>query len=167
MTAAHPVVGVGAVVVHEGRALLIRRGKEPLRGRWVVPGGTVELGESLEDAVVREVLEETGVRVQPLDVMTVFDRIERRDGEVLYHYVVVDYRCRYVSGEPAAGTDAADAAWVAEADLPAYALPELALELVTRALREERDLISGPSGRTIPQVTPQARAATSDRLEGK
>jgi 8-oxo-dGTP diphosphatase len=136
VSATHPTVGVGAVVVHEGRVLLVRRGKEPLRGRWVVPGGTVELGETLEDAVVREVLEETGIRVQPGELMTAFDRIERRDGAVLYHYVVVDYRCRYVSGWPQAASDAADAAWVAEGDLDRYDVPPMALELIRRAFRE-------------------------------
>lgn len=124
--------------MHEGRVLLVQRGKEPLRGRWVVPGGTVELGETLEDAVVREVLEETGVRVRPRDVMTVFDRIERQDGAVRYHYVVVDYRCDYESGVVRAASDAQDAAWVDEADLERFDLPPLALELVRRAFRENR-----------------------------
>lgn len=132
------MVGVGAVVVHEGRVLLVQRGKEPLRGRWVVPGGTVELGERLEDAVEREVLEETGLRVRAREVMTVFDRIDR-DGEtgaVRHHYVVVDYRCDYVSGALQAASDAQDAAWVEERALARYDLPPLALDLVQRALRE-------------------------------
>jgi ADP-ribose pyrophosphatase len=131
-------VGVGGVVVHEGRVLLIQRGKEPMRGRWVVPGGTVELGESLQDAVVREVLEETGIHVRPRDVMLVFDRIERRAGDVQYHYVIVDYRCDYVSGEVEAQSDAQDAAWVSEGDLDGYDMPDLARDLVLRALREAR-----------------------------
>ena len=135
MSASHPSVGVGAIVVHEGRVLLIRRAKEPLRGRWVVPGGTVELGETLEEAVVREVREETGIVVRPLDVVTVFDRIERRDGVVAYHYVIVDYRCLYVSGSLQAATDAQDAVWASEEDLPGYDLPPLALDLVRRAFR--------------------------------
>lgn len=130
-------MGVGAVLVHQGRVLLIRRAQEPLRGRWVVPGGTVELGETLEDAVVREVREETGISVRPLEVMTVFDRIERRDGAVLYHYVIVDYRCEFVSGVLQAATDARDAAWVTEEKLPSYDLPPLALDLVQRAFRED------------------------------
>lgn len=123
-------------MVHEGRALLVRRGKEPLRGRWVVPGGTVELGETLEDAVAREVLEETGIRVRPLRVMTVFDRIERSEGAVAYHYVIVDYRCEYVSGALQAASDAEDAAWVAEKDLGEFELPPLALDLVLQAFRD-------------------------------
>ena len=123
-------MGVGAVVIHEGRVLLIRRGKEPLRGRWVVPGGTVEAGETLQDALVREVREETGVTVVPREVVTVFDRIERDGAAVRYHYVIVDYLCDYVSGTPAAASDAEDAAFVAREDLARYDLPDKALEVV-------------------------------------
>lgn len=127
---AHPSIGVGAVLIHEGRVLLIRRGKEPLRGRWVVPGGTVELGETLEQALVREVLEETGLRVKPREIVAVFDRIHRDADRVDYHYVIVDYLCDYVSGEARAASDAEDVALVAPEDLPAYDLPEKALEVV-------------------------------------
>lgn len=134
-----PSVGVGAVLIWEGRVLLIRRGKEPLRGRWVVPGGTVELGETLEEALVREVQEETGVTVRPQDVLLVFDRIEREGGEVRYHYVIVDYLCEYLSGEPRAGSDAEAVALVAPEDLPAYDLPPLAIQVVQRALRRSRE----------------------------
>lgn len=122
-------------MIHEGRVLLIRRGKEPLRGRWVVPGGTVELGETLEAALVREVEEETGLIVAPREVVTVFDRIERDGGRVVYHYVIVDYRCDYISGTPRAASDAEDVALVAEADLPRYDLPAKALEVVLDAFR--------------------------------
>jgi ADP-ribose pyrophosphatase YjhB (NUDIX family) len=118
------------VVIHEGRVLLVRRGKEPLRGRWVIPGGAVEAGESLQEALVREVLEETGVTVVPRDVVTVFDRIERSGAEVRYHYVIVDYLCDFVSGEPRAASDALDAAFVAREDLGRYDLPPKALEVV-------------------------------------
>jgi ADP-ribose pyrophosphatase len=130
------VLGVGAVVVRAGAALLVRRGKEPLRGRWVVPGGTVELGETLEEAVAREVLEETGIVVRPREVMKVFDAIERDGPIVRFHYVVVDYRCDFVSGELRAGSDATAVEWVDEADLGSYDVPSLALELLRRALRE-------------------------------
>jgi ADP-ribose pyrophosphatase YjhB (NUDIX family) len=132
------VVGVGAVVLHEDRVLLIRRGKEPLRGRWLIPGGTVELGETLEEAVVREVHEETGVAVRPRDVVLVFDRILREEGRVVYHYVIVDYACDYVDGTPRAGSDADDAAFVAESDLARYDVPEQALALVRRAFELKR-----------------------------
>ena len=107
-----PVVGVGGVVVRDGRALLVRRGKPPLYGRWVVPGGTVELGETLEEALVRELREETGLDVEPVEVLAVFDRIERDAAGVAYHYVIVDYLCRWLSGEAAAASDALDVAWV-------------------------------------------------------
>jgi len=128
-----PAVGVGAVVIHEGRVLLIRRGKEPLRGRWVVPGGRVELGESLDEAIVREVQEETGIRVYPREAMAVFDRIDRADGRVVHHYVVVDFLCDYVSGAARAASDAEDVAWVAPEDVARYDLPAKALEVVLGA----------------------------------
>lgn len=130
-----PSVGVGAVLIHEGRVLLIRRGKEPLRGRWVVPGGTVELGETLEQALVREIQEETGLLVRPRQVVAVFDRIQRAADRVDYHYVIVDYLCDYVAGEARAGSDAEAVALVAPADLPAYDLPEKALEVVLDGFR--------------------------------
>ena len=130
-----PSVGVGAVVIRDGRVLLIRRGKEPLRGRWLVPGGTLELGETLEEAVVREIREETALEVAPLEVLTVFDRIDRDEGRVLYHYVIVDYLCEYLSGEPRAGSDAEAVALVALEDLPAYDLPPKALEVVLDGFR--------------------------------
>ncbi len=131
-----PVVGVGGVVVRDGRVLLIRRGKEPLFGRWVVPGGTVELGETLEEALVREMQEETGLRVEPLEVLTVFDRIQRDGARVVYHYVIVDYLCRWREGVAKAASDALDVAWASPAEFPAYDLPAKALEVVTDALRK-------------------------------
>jgi len=131
-----PVVGVGGVVVRAGRVLLIRRGKEPLYGRWVVPGGTVELGETLEEALVREMEEETGLRVEPLEVLTVFDRIQRDGERVAYHYVIVDYLCRWLEGEARAASDALEVAWASPGELAAYDLPPKALEVVTDALRK-------------------------------
>lgn len=142
-----PAVGVGAVLIHEGRVLLIKRGKEPLRGRWVVPGGTVEVGETLEQALVREVQEETGLVVRPIEVVLVFDRIEREGEAVRYHYVIVDYLCEYVSGAPRAASDADEVAFVAREDLPRYSLPEKALQVVLdafgRAGRRGRGLAKG------------------------
>lgn len=135
MSPAAPVVGVGGVVVREGRVLLIRRGKPPLYGRWVVPGGTVELGETLEEALVREMEEETSLRVEPLEVLTVFDRIEREGERVVYHYVIVDYLCRWRSGEAKAASDALDVAWATPEELAGYDLPPKALEVVQDAFR--------------------------------
>jgi len=132
---AAPVVGVGGVLVHQGRVLLVRRGKEPLYGRWVVPGGTVELGEPLDEALAREMREETGLEVEPLELITVFDRIQRDGGRVLYHYVIVDYLCRWLSGEAQAASDALEVAWAAPHELDRYDLPAKALEVVQDAFR--------------------------------
>jgi 8-oxo-dGTP diphosphatase len=133
---AQPVVGVGAVVFDGDRVLLVKRGKEPLRGRWLIPGGTVELGESLTEAVVREVREETGLVVRAGAVVLVFDRIEREGDVIRYHYVIVDYLCERFGGRLAAGSDADDAAFVPIADLPQYDVPPQALELILRVHRE-------------------------------
>jgi 8-oxo-dGTP diphosphatase len=129
------VVGVGAVIIHRGQAVLIRRGKEPLRGRWVVPGGTVELGESLAEAVVREVREETGLTVVPRELLAVFEHVDEEEGRVRYHYVIVDFLCDYVSGTAEAASDAEALALVAPSELPDYDLPEKALEVVRAGFR--------------------------------
>jgi 8-oxo-dGTP diphosphatase len=135
VTAVAPVVGVGGVVVRDGRALLIRRGKPPLLGRWMIPGGTVEVGETLVEALVREMEEETGLRVEPQQVLTVGDRIERDGDSVAYHFVIVDYLCEWISGEARAGSDAQEVAWAGEEELPSYDLTPKALEVVLDALR--------------------------------
>ena len=128
-------MGVGGVVVIDGRVVLIRRGKEPLRGRWVIPGGTVELGETLQEAVVREMQEETGLLVAPREVVLVFDRIQREGPSVEYHYVIIDYACEYVSGELKAGSDADEVALVAPEELDGYNLPPQARDLVVDVFR--------------------------------
>jgi mutator protein MutT len=145
-----PSVGVGAVLIHEGKVLLIRRGKEPLRGRWVVPGGTVEVGETLEQALVREVQEETGLVVKPGEVLTVFDRIEREGSAVQYHYVIVDYLCEYVSGMPRAASDAEAVALVGPEELPVYALPEKALDVVLEGFRRVEEAKARGLAKTSP-----------------
>ena len=93
-----PLVGAGAVVVHAGRVLLIQRGREPLKGHWSLPGGLVELGESLQAAVVREVEEETGLLVEPVELVELLDRIYRDGDRIRYHYVIADYLCRVKAG---------------------------------------------------------------------
>jgi ADP-ribose pyrophosphatase YjhB (NUDIX family) len=133
-------VGVGGVVVWRGRVLLVRRAKPPLLGRWTIPGGTVELGETLHEALVREMEEETGLEVEPVEVLTVFDRIERVGGEVAFHHVIVDYLCRLVSGEARAASDALDVAWAAPDDLGPFDLTEKAGTVVRDALRAAQRL---------------------------
>jgi 8-oxo-dGTP diphosphatase len=113
-----PIVGVGAVILDEGRVLLIERRHAPLKGEWSLPGGTLELGETLEEGIRREVLEETGLIIDPLAIVEVFDRISRdADGRIQYHYVLVDYLCRVIGGQLACATDAPDARWAARDDL--------------------------------------------------
>jgi len=107
-----PLVGVGAVVVDEGRVLLVRRGREPLKGKWSLPGGMLELGESLTAGVVREVREETGLNVEPIELIELLDRVHREEDRVRYHYVIADYLCRVVDGDLLAASDADAVRWV-------------------------------------------------------
>jgi 8-oxo-dGTP diphosphatase len=133
---AQPVVGVGAVIVDRGRVLLVKRGHSPLKGEWSLPGGTVELGETLEAALAREVLEETGLQVSVGPLVEVFDRVDRApDGRVEYHFVIVDYACSVRGGLIARGSDADDARWVPIRELPAYGLTAKASEVIGKARR--------------------------------
>ena len=131
-----PIVGVGAVILDSQRVLLARRGHAPLEGHWSLPGGMVELGEHLEAALVREVFEETGLRVDVGPVVKVLDRIERTaDDRVTYHYVIIDYLCRSRGGQPARGSDAAEVCWADLADLAQYGLTEAATAVILKAVR--------------------------------
>ncbi len=107
-----PLVGVGAVVIDQGRVLLVKRGREPLKGHWSLPGGLLELGESLEAGVIREIKEETGLTVEPLKLIELLDRIHREGGRIRFHYIIADYLCRVVSGKLMAASDAEAVRWV-------------------------------------------------------
>ena len=141
-----PIVGVGGVLIEDGKALLIRRGSEPLMGQWSIPGGTLELGETLKEGVRRELLEETGVAVRVLGLIEVFERInpylppESRDLEPRprFHFVIADYLCEKISGEARAGGDATDVAYVTEDDLRAYGLTETATRVLRSAFAMDR-----------------------------
>ena len=132
-----PIVAVGAVIRDGDRVLLVQRGQEPLKGDWSLPGGVVELGETLEAALAREVREETSLDVVVGPVVEVLDSIRRDAGGCAeYHYVIVDYACRVRAGtpaEPARGTDAADVRWVPLGDLERYRVTATAIAVIRRA----------------------------------
>ncbi len=135
-----PVGGVGGVVIREGRALLIRRGHEPYQGAWSIPGGKLELGETIPEAVRRELKEETGLDVEVGDLIEALERIERdADGRVRFHFLILDYRCHARAAQPAAGGDALEVAFVAENELQNYALSEDVLRVVGKAFAMWRE----------------------------
>jgi len=129
-----PVVGVGGVVIEDGRTLLIRRGSEPLKGQWSIPGGTLQVGETLEAGVARELAEETGLEVRVLEMIEAFERIFPADGRgPRYHFVILDYLCQRVSGTARAASDVTDVAWAREDELPAYQLSPTATRILKKA----------------------------------
>lgn len=130
-----PMVGVGAVIVQDGRALVVRRGTEPLRGEWSIPGGVLELGETLREGVAREALEETGLTVEVGEVLEVFDRIvPDTEGKTRYHYVLIDFLCRPVAGEMRPGGDAAEARWISVEELKPLAIAEPTAAVIRKGL---------------------------------
>jgi 8-oxo-dGTP diphosphatase len=142
-----PFVGVGAVIVDEtARVLLVKRRFDPLAGQWSLPGGAVDVGETLEACVVREMREETGLDVEVGRVIEVFDRIMHDDeGRVQYHYVLVDYVCRPLGGTLAAASDVADVAWVAPDALADYRLTDKAIAVIAQGIALARE--AGWAGR--------------------
>lgn len=135
-----PYVGVGAVIVQDGQVLLVKRKYEPLAGQWSLPGGAVEIGETLESCLVREMVEETGLEVSVGPVIEVFDRITRDDeGRVMYHFVLVDYLCWPIAGELSAGSDVADAKFVDPTELDRFDLTAKAISVIEQALLRARD----------------------------
>ena len=134
-----PIVGVGALIFHRGRILMAQRGKEPLKGWWSLPGGALELGESLDAGVRREVREETGLVVQPLKVFEIFERIMRdAAGEPEYHYVLVDYLCRVSGGTLHAGDDVCAVMWVEREALKQLQITEGTLAVIEKAFDKRR-----------------------------
>jgi|SRR5215469_5202582 len=157
-----PVIGVGGVIVDRGRTVLIRRGTEPLLGQWSIPGGTVEIGETLAEAVRRELREETGLEVHVLELIELFDRIyldENRRAEARrlqdgsstakdgkkprYHFVIADYLCELVGGEPRAGSDVTDLAFAREDELVKFHLTAKAASVVKKAFAMSRERAAG------------------------
>ena len=134
-----PAVGVGAVIVRDGRALIVRRGHEPRKGEWSLPGGLVHLGESLADAARREVREETGLEVELGPIIETFDRIHRDDaGRIRYHFVIVDFVCWSPGGDAVAGSDAEAVAWVTADEIDRYGVNAHAKAVILKGLGVSR-----------------------------
>ncbi len=134
------MVGVGAVVLDGGRVLLIKRAHEPLKGQWSLPGGGVEVGETLEQAIVREVQEETGLDVDVGPIADVIDRIDRdSEGGVEHHFVLVDFVCRPRGGALQSASDADDAAWVPIEALESYGVAGVTIAVIRKAARRGFD----------------------------
>jgi len=142
-----PLIGVGAVVVHQGKVLLVQRGREPLKGKWSLPGGMLELGESLNQGLIREVAEETGLEVVAIELVELIDRILRETGpqgeRVRYHYVIADYLCRVVGGTLQAASDAEAVRWVERAEWnshSALALDPITVRVIEKGWQRAADL---------------------------
>ncbi len=129
--------------MRDGKALIVKRAHEPRKGEWSLPGGRVELGETLVEATRREIKEETGLDVEVRDVVEVFDRIHRHEGRVRYHFVIVDFLCTSVGGTLAAADDADAAAWVEPHELPAYGVNEHAARVLCKGLSMARSILEG------------------------
>jgi ADP-ribose pyrophosphatase len=131
-----PQLAVGAVVLDRGRVLLVQRGQPPAEGQWSIPGGSVMLGETLQEAAERELLEETGVVVQAGEPVWTFDVVERDSaGRVIYHYVIVDLEAAYLGGLPAAGSDVLDCRWVSPEELGSLAVNPATWRLLRQRYR--------------------------------
>lgn len=147
-----PIVGVGGVIIAEERVLLARRGSEPMRGEWSIPGGALEVGESLAEGVMRELREETGLAVRVVELIEALDRILPEPSEyrqqavslegarprARYHFVILDYLCEITGGEPRAGGDITELAFLREEELPRYALTPAVIRVVGKAFAMAR-----------------------------
>src|SRR5579863_120398 len=132
-----PLVGVGAIIIEKDRVLLVKRAHPPIQGQWSIPGGVLEVGEMVRGAAIREAREETGLIVEPGELLGVFDRI-LRDAEkrVQYHYVLIDFLCRRVGGELVAASDAAEVRWFTREKLPALSLAEDTLKVIHKGFEK-------------------------------
>ena len=128
-----PLVGVGAIIIEDGRVVLVKRVHPPLQAEWSIPGGVLEVGELVREAAIREAREETGLTVEPADLLGVYDRILRNpEKRVQYHYVLIDFLCRRVAGDIAAASDAAEVQWFTREELPALRLAEDTLDVIRK-----------------------------------
>jgi ADP-ribose pyrophosphatase YjhB (NUDIX family) len=134
-----PLVGVGAIIIEGDRVVLVKRAHPPLQAEWSIPGGVLEVGELVRDAAVREVREETGLVVEPGELLGVYDRVLRNpEQRVQYHYVLIDFLCRRVAGELAAASDAAEVRWFSRDELPGLGLVEDTLDVIEKGFAKLR-----------------------------
>jgi 8-oxo-dGTP diphosphatase len=132
-----PLVGVGAIIIEESRVLLVKRAHPPLQAEWSIPGGILEIGELVREAAIREAREETGLTVDPSDLLGVYDRILRNPAQrVQYHYVLIDFLCRRVAGDLSAASDAAEVRWFSREELPSLRLAEDTLEVIQKGFQK-------------------------------
>lgn len=135
-----PIVGVAAVILCSGKALIVRRANPPLQGEWSIPGGALDLGEKLRDGVAREVMEETGLDVEVGPVLDVFDSIfPDSAGRTQYHYVLIDYLCHLRSGIPKAASDASELRWATPEELEALGMKQVTIDVIRKALSLDSD----------------------------
>jgi len=129
----HPLIGVGAIIIEAGRVVLVKRAHPPIQGQWSIPGGVLEIGETVRQAALREAREETGLIVEPGELLGVYDRILRDpEHRVQYHYVLIDFLCPRVAGQLHAASDAAEVRWFRREDLPSLNLAEDTLEVIEK-----------------------------------
>jgi 8-oxo-dGTP diphosphatase len=134
-----PLIGVGAIIIEDERVVLVKRAHPPLQAQWSVPGGVLEVGELLHEAAVREAREETGLVVEPLELLGVYDRVLRNpEQRVQYHYVLIDFLCRRVAGDLAAASDASEGHWFAREELLELKLAEDTLDVIGKGFAKLR-----------------------------
>ena len=134
-----PLVGVGAIIIEDARIVLVKRGHPPLQAEWSIPGGLVEVGELVREAAIREAREETGLTIEPGELLGVYDRVLRdTEQRVQYHYVLIDFLCRRVAGDLAAASDAAEARWFSREELPALRLAEDTQDVIRKGFAKLR-----------------------------
>jgi 8-oxo-dGTP diphosphatase len=133
-----PLVGIGAIIIENARVVLVKRAHPPLQAEWSIPGGVLEVGELMREAAIREAREETGLTVDPGELLGVYDRVLRDANQrVQYHYVLIDFLCRRVAGDLVAASDAAEVRWFTREELPALKLAEDTLEVIGKGFAKQ------------------------------